>query len=254
MLIIQCDERHPQCGQCMKKNRPCQYEYGKVPKFVSGQPKLADGAFRMPADDSSDFSEDSSTAEQSWNENARPNAFDGKGTILALRSVKGAEDGNGIFHTFSSVRLDKQTNLDLEVLESSWFDRRTVAGRNGRMRVLRTLTSPVDSLRARFIEVMGPKPMQWNSSFLWGTWIALVPARLGKNSALDAATACFIAGSIAHRSKSEANIAAARKQYSKALLSLQNVLTGMDQDLRLSSETLAAVKFLLVFEVSYSKP
>lgn len=53
-----------------------------------------------------------------------------------------------------------------------------------------------------------------------------------------------------YRKLSMANDMAARKQYSKALLSLQSILMGPDETQKLSSETLAAVKMLAAFEAS----
>ena len=48
----------------------------------------------------------------------------------------------------------------------------------------------------------------------------------------------------------EVNVTAARRQYSRALLSLHGVLNGSDSELKTSIETLAATKMLLALEVS----
>lgn len=240
-LTRQCDEKHPKCGQCMKKNRPCSYDYRTTPKFVPGKTRGLDiGNNNTEFDDSSNSSPEPDVS-AIYDVPFEPAA---NKTILSIRSVKGAKTGQGAFHTLTSIRLTDDLDPDSET--DSVPTKRT--NRKSAYSIIRSPISSKASLCARLVELLGTKPLQWNPSFLWGSWVTIVPQRIGINPALDSAVACFIAGSAAHRNKSETNLSAARKSYSRALLSLQEVLTG-PEDQKLSSETLAAVKLLTAFEV-----
>ncbi|PSN61729.1 hypothetical protein BS50DRAFT_144923 [Corynespora cassiicola Philippines] len=108
------------------------------------------------------------------------------------------------------------------------------------------LCSPESSLGTRFIQTLGE---MGNLSGLFLSWIIEVPTRIGTNEALDQATNCFIAGSIAYKTANSMSVVAARKQYSRALTSLQQAITNDVDEVRLSGETMAAVLLLVCYEV-----
>jgi hypothetical protein len=108
---------------------------------------------------------------------------------------------------------------------------------------------PVESLRARFLGILGARPVQWNPLFLWGKWLALVASRLGRSAALDDAALCFVAGYFARQNRTNDNVKAARKTFGLALASLQRTLSNQDRNVAFSSETIASTKILTAFEV-----
>jgi len=220
------------CGQCQKKNRPCQFGSARS-KFLNARADRTASTSPKPAIPISEKKGESSGANRQRRTEAGAEPFE-----LTIRSIQAAEQGQGIFHTFS-------TNSSVQdVWRGKARRRENTPGRN----IPQTLVSPEISLNAQFIEVLSPHTSNWNPSFLWGLWVAVVPLRLGRNPALDDATACFIAAILVLRNRTEESTAAAGRAYNQALLSLQSVLHSHG-GLRFSTETLAAVKFLLLFEV-----
>lgn len=110
-------------------------------------------------------------------------------------------------------------------------------------------TSAEESLRARFLEIVNAKPIQWNPSFLWGKWLMLVASRLGRSTALDDATLCFISGCYAQQNRTFDNVKRARIAYGRALSSVHRALSHADPRVSFSSEVIAGIKFLTAFEV-----
>lgn len=223
----------------MKKNRPCQYQYRKIPRFVDERSKLEDAGvdFRIHAQEPLDHGH--AIVQNRKDVTGFPEGV--RRTVLSIPSVKGAKAGDGIYK-FSSIHPGTENGFDSNRLE--------YVAPYASPGISPSLCSSEISLQARFVELLGKRPLQWSPLFLWGSWVTMIPSRIGKSQALDDAVACFITGSKIHRSKNTECMAIASKEYSKALLSLQTVLTGDEIQLKLSSETLVAVKLLMAFEVS----
>jgi hypothetical protein len=171
-------------------------------------------------------------------------------TFLSVGSVKEASSGNGMFHTLVPVQPGKTGNESLLGRESTAgpAERAIEYFMNLGSPTVRMPTSPESRLRARFIHLVGEKPISFNPTFLWGSWVKLVPERIGRSAALNDATASFIAANVARHDMTEHNIAAARAKYCKSLQSLRCALSGPHEQ-RVCSETLAAVKMMAAFEV-----
>jgi hypothetical protein len=152
-----------------------------------------------------------------------------------------AKDGRGLFKTFGSCdtsdaharQMTKKRSMSKDMLDVLWRP-----------------ISPDESLRARFVDLVESKPIQWNPSFLWGKWLMLVASRLGHSAVLDDATLCFVAGCFAHQNRTAENIKVARRTYGRALSSLRSALASRNDSVVVSSETIAATKLLSAFEVS----
>jgi hypothetical protein len=159
---------------------------------------------------------------------------------LYPRASKLAKDGRGLFKTFkamsTSVAHSKRRGSKVcpneYVLNVPWEP-----------------ISPVESLRARFLGILGARPVQRNPLFLWGKWLVLVASRLGRSAALDDATLCFVAGCSARQNRTDDNVKAARKTYGLALASLQRTLSNQDRNVAFSSETIDSTKLLTAFKV-----
>ena len=240
ILTSQCDESRPQCLRCAKRGLACSYAYGKVSDYL--------------------FIDEKTNTKQRHRDpciprfelrtvTTNPPRTDTK-TFLSERSSRGAKSGSGVFQTFPSVVLDK--NIATDFVRS----RNQPGLSNGRCK------SPIDQsleilyypectqtkIAAQFVSLLGPEPPSSNPHILWGTWINLIPARLGLNNALDKAAVCYVAGVVAYLTRTEASVCNAQARYVEALKSLQ--ATVDNSELNLGSETLSAVKMLSIFEVS----
>jgi hypothetical protein len=153
-----------------------------------------------------------------------------------------AKDGRGLFKTFKAMsksvahskRRGSKVCPNEDVLNVPWEP-----------------ISPVESLRVRFLGILGARPVRWNPLFLWGKWLILLASSLGRSAALDDATLCFVAGCFARQNRTDDNVKAARKTYGLALVSLQRTLSNQDRNVAFSSEMIAATKLLTAFEVGY---
>lgn len=168
---------------------------------------------------------------------ADPGLLKEKSKTLTIRSVKEAEVGDGVFHTFNTVLKARRRNPNRRGL--SYI-------RNVDMP--RPLISREVHLCAGFSDTLGKNGPDWNSTFLWGGWLSSVPGRLGRNPALDDAADCFISANAAYYSKRGIHDTNASRKYHAAIVSLQKVLDA-DDDMKYATETLAAVNLLLLFEV-----
>jgi hypothetical protein len=170
-------------------------------------------------------------------------------TTLSVGSVKATSNGNGTFHTLVPIRPGKP-NMSYPANEDSHVSPVLVSAHTMMMGspTVRIPADPETWLRARYIYMVGEKPQPFNPNAIWGAWISMVPKRIGHSSALNDATASFIAANIARHDMTEENIAAARASYSKALKSVQKAVTKA-YTREVTSETLAAVKMLAAFEV-----
>ena len=163
---------------------------------------------------------------------------------LRIRSVKEAKEGRGVFYTFNTVLKPgrRMRGRDPSKKEHSQHPPANIP---------RPIISRDMYLSFDFIELLGEEVLQWNSTFLWGCWISQVPGRIGRNAALDDAAECFIAGHMVIYSggSNERAKAIANAKYTTALGSLQKALYA-DDEVRYSTETLAAVNLLLLYDVS----
>ncbi|KAF2268691.1 hypothetical protein CC78DRAFT_565178 [Lojkania enalia] len=161
-----------------------------------------------------------------------------EGKLLTIKPVSAADEGKGVISTLSTIPLgsepsDSNVNRTMNYRSSSSLA--NIAGFTYNA-----------MLAAQLIATIGTQsPL--NPSVLWGPWINLIPSRIGVNTALDDAVACFAAGNVAYNNSSQPNIAIARERYSRALRSLRNYLNGQEGRLA-STETLAAVLLLIYFE------
>jgi len=166
-------------------------------------------------------------------------------TTLSVGSVKSTTNGTGAFHTLVPIRSGGSNIISL------------AKGRKASPTPSigsPTVVMPSDSatwLRARFIHMVGEKPHPFNPTFIWGSWVSMVPRRIGYNDAFNDATASFIAANIARHDMTEKNITIARAHYSKALSSLRSAISETSNQ-KATSEILGAVKMLVAFEVSGS--
>lgn len=167
-----------------------------------------------------------------WSSSApRVDTADDGPVTLHARSAWVANDGRGFF---STLRLYRSPGSNCE----------------SELNISQSLYSPEDSLRGHLMDLIGARSFRWDASFLWGKWLLLVGPRLHSSKVLYNATRCFVAGCVAQRHRTDRNIEIARKRYGHALISLQRTLTCKENDLALSSETIAATKLLSSFEVS----
>ncbi|KAF2816019.1 uncharacterized protein BDZ99DRAFT_493930 [Mytilinidion resinicola] len=232
-LIAQCDERRPSCGQCAKKSRPCSYEYGKVAFFVDESeqqgglcPKRPAGNFETPPQ---------ALADTAWGTNGAITKYTTPEAtiILSVRSSRGSKSGNGVFQTLTPICVSKN------VKSSTPF--------NGVPRIPRSPICSETKLCDQFLAVIGTDPPNQNPSEIWGSWIRLIPSRIGQHPALDYAAAAYAEGSVAYVSKDPAQAAAARTSYSRALKCLQSAV--LDRSSEFLTETLSAIKLLSTFEL-----
>lgn len=219
-------------------------------RFINLNPKLGELSFRIktPAGNV-----DKGAAEQpaSGGDDQSPVTLirPTQSTTLSVGWVKEASSGKGTFHTLVPVRSGKAGNAGLVGRGNEGPAEQAIDYfMNLGSPTVRMPTSPDTRLRAKFIYLVGEKPHPFNPTFLWGSWVSMVPGRIGRSAAFNDATASFIAANIARHDMTEPNLAVARSQYNKALQSLRGALAGTYEQ-RVSNETLAAVKMLTAFEV-----
>jgi len=239
---FKCDQQFPACGQCSKHSRTCQYPPSKMRKlqdarfeplvqdeeaetFFAGIPGVDDSLATSPY--SSDVSSQAAAALVQY------------GLPLEV-----AKNGWSHFDYAREVKRDRMPKANHTPKKKSDWNIEDVS------HIWMPPVSAEDSLRARYLELVDAKPSQWHPGFLWGNWLKLVALRLGRSSALDDATLCFIAGCFAHQNRTSENMKVARMAYGRALCSIQRALAEQENDMAVSSETIAATKFLTGFEVS----
>lgn len=229
----QCDEVRPICGQCRIKHRPCSYEYARTSRFPARQVHETGTG-------------DANLAFSHLVQNPDPGKSRRIATAnslkLSVRSVKEAKGGQGVFHTFNTV---SKSTRRLGARDTS----REESGLQRAVSISRPLLSRDVYLRVELSEALGESGLKWSTTFLWGSWLSAVPARLGTNAALDDAAECIVAGQTVMRSGLECDKMEADRKYTKALVSLQAALYAEDA-VRYSTETLAAINILVLFDVS----
>lgn len=143
----------------------------------------------------------------------------------------------------------RKGRLGRKAKEGARRQKNLFTGINDLLLVCAPPVSEDQSLRARYLDLVEAKDTPWHPGFLWGNWLKLVALRLGRSRALDDATLCFVAGTFAHQNRSDENMKVAWQTYGRALGSIQNAVARPEA---VSTETIAATKFLTAFEVSDS--
>ena len=158
-----------------------------------------------------------------------------------VRSVKEAKSGQGVFHTFNTTSKQARRTRAQNVKPVNR------ARRSGM--IPRPLVSREMHLCAKLTAALGEAGLKWSTTFLWASWLSALPTRLGRNVALDDAVECLIAGT--EVINDDLKCIVADREYTRALASLQTALYS-DNEVRYSTETLAAVNILLLYDVSDS--
>ncbi|KAF2097766.1 hypothetical protein NA57DRAFT_76574 [Rhizodiscina lignyota] len=185
-------------------------------------------------------------------------------SILSLRSYARAESGVGIFQTFAPVdistcdeeasRASKRSRLDSPHSWSQDVVRPPVPQA--------PLCSPTTNLAAQWIFMIGPVPPTEDPLSIFGSFMRLVPTRLGRTPALDAAVACFLSSYSAYRQQSLERFEAARSSNAKAVRYLRVALQdGKSRpnplDLLITTKLLSSLELMLGIEswrhVAHSK-
>lgn len=171
-------------------------------------------------------------------------------SILSLRSYARAESGEGLFQMFAPVDV---TNCDSDALRvpNTKQHVRPAFLVNGGTRApspQAPLSTPTTGLAAQWIFMIGPVPPTQDPLSIFGSFMRLVPNRLGRTPALDATVACFLNGYAAYRHQSPEKIREARAANAIAVrhvrLALQDRKAGANP-----LDLLVAVKLLYSTEV-----
>ncbi|KAF2828965.1 hypothetical protein CC86DRAFT_368116 [Ophiobolus disseminans] len=210
---LKCDEQTPTCGQCSERSRICQSSPIKSRRLHVA--RIDSSAPREDLD-----------------------------RVMNTRCQEDPEAWS-IFPASS----DRSNRVEIVTKGTLRCGKRVDANLGNMARIKMPPISPEDSLRARFLDLLEAKPTQWHPGFLYGNWLKLVALRLGRSSALDDATLCFVAGCFAHQNRTHENLEVAWRTYGRALSSIQHALVHYETDMAVSSETIAAIKFLTGFEV-----
>jgi hypothetical protein len=107
------------------------------------------------------------------------------------------------------------------------------------------------NLVASMIQTMNPiMDLKFNLAWAFGPFLELVPQRLGRNAALDAAAKAIVAAHASYCASRRRVSPNALVEYSRALTQLRLALN--DTVTAQSLETLCAIKLLLICQVGFT--
>lgn len=249
---MQCDEQKPKCTACQKRDRECTYSFGRVSAFVvedptkftkHGKPKAA-AVFplRENQETNIDSTEDSEVVTMS----VQPRSFP-----VALRQISSreTETGYGEFLTLSTLTHDRLKAMK----KPSSQQKRKLQMYLNRLRqtessvVPRPFVSNDTALAARYLNLLGSRPIEEQPFAIMGTWVETIPSRIGSSPAVDSAIEYLLQSCSYFQEPSFSAQQTALAMKGKALKALQ--LAVGDQSKRRSYDTTLAMKIHFMSEV-----
>jgi hypothetical protein len=227
----------------MKKDRPCNYTYGKASAFVVQDPNqlTKHGKSKTtPVVYSLDGSKNDTSSSSTPSD-------------LQITAERRAENGQGAFSTLAPISKPKiqsskkRSNHRKRALEAHLQhlqEESSVA--------LYQPSSDETTLIARYIGMLGSETAAKQPISILGTWIQSIPSRIGTNAMLDNAVEFLVNSHAAYRDCMLSKQKVARVSKAKALRELQLVVLNTQN--RPRYDVLLATKLHFAAEVSPSRP
>ncbi|KAF2110881.1 hypothetical protein BDV96DRAFT_500320 [Lophiotrema nucula] len=205
---VKCDEKKPKCGACRKKDRACQYTFGKIsalvledPNQYTGHGKAKVAPHTVPLQPQDGF-----------------------------RKVEHSEGKNSTTPETSSQSEDMHS---LQLFPSRPSSHMLVPS------IPQMSSSQNAVLAARYIHVMEAQYGGFNPVSIDGFWIGHVPSRIGTSPVLDRAVEFMLDSFATHWDSSHRKQVAARMSKGRALKVLRQALdedgNGVRDDIAIAS-------------------
>ncbi|KAH8899897.1 hypothetical protein GQ53DRAFT_740905 [Thozetella sp. PMI_491] len=262
---IKCDEVHPVCGGCKKKNRPCHYSYGKVSQFIDDGGIMMDGGKPLTIRRIRDAARATSTRQERPRKKS-PEPDDESATpdsLLRLRSSRQAKDGSGLFQTFAprgkKNPRDRDGECKARTPDSADADTDAVAAVAafsdpiwGTIDMLLLLPHEPQCGTGRavnqWLNITASFSENYGIPCILGEWMELVPPRLGNSQSIDSAVECFLRAVTANSNRTPENLAATDAANAKALRSIRADILNGDVNL-VRNDVLIAICLLIFVEI-----
>lgn len=174
---------------------------------------------------------------------------------LTLRRSRLAPSGNGLFHKFGPGQSDTTVTKSHGTSQADLSTPRKLSP-NQLALLCRMTHTPLNKTtrlqQALVARLKSPDDCRYDPSFRYGNFLFAIPRRLGRNKALDAATAALLArhAEAALRQDQTVSQAPVVAAYGQALSALRTTLDEPDQ--ASSIETICAILILTFCQVSTS--
>lgn len=240
LLLHQCDETRPQCRACMKKGRDCTYSFGQSARFVSEGISCTGERTKQGKEILLGSRHERPTFKLI---SGKPHSDSSCTSGLRLKNRQELSSGAGVYQVFAISHPTKQTKTKLATRGGSLSSTQEYVC----LKPSRPPSCDDSRLAARWIAMIGSKTRDQDPLHVFGSWIDLVPSRVGRCHAIDMAAVSFIDGQTAflhpdekYRVSAQASIAIALRDLRLSLVSSSH--PPDDSDVSLAGIMLSCVE------------
>jgi hypothetical protein len=190
-LTSQCDEVHPVCGGCQKRNRPCSYTFGQKIRIIDERQEYEFTLVvaREPEAVSSTLLSSQERTASKIKEEARSRV------LLSLRRSHPAKFGDRIFQTLVPLRVDS-SRADL----GESCTRPCTAAR-----LVREPSDSSSRLLKRWMSISEATSEGYDALCVWGNWMRTVPQRIAQSDLVYLSADCFLEAVVTYVNRTEKN-------------------------------------------------